>query len=47
LALNEVICNDLYREVEAFSGNTATTVKQDIYANAMIMSLCAVLALFR
>jgi hypothetical protein len=31
-------------QVEAFSGKTATAVKQDIYAKAMMMSLCAALA---
>jgi hypothetical protein len=31
-------------QVEAFSGKTATAVKQDIYAKAMMMSLCASLA---
>jgi len=31
-------------QVEAFSGKTAIAVKQDIYANAMMMTLCAALA---
>ena len=31
-------------QVEAFSGKTATAVKQDIYAKAMMMTLCAALA---
>jgi len=31
-------------QVEAFSGKTATAVKQDIYAKVMMMSLCAALA---
>jgi len=31
-------------QVEAFSGRTATAVKQDIYAKAMMMTLCAALA---
>jgi hypothetical protein len=31
-------------QIEAFSGKTATAVKQDIYAKAMMMSLCAALA---
>lgn len=31
-------------QVEAFSGKTATTVKQDIYAKVMMMTLCAALA---
>ena len=31
-------------QVEAFSGKTATAVKQDIYAKIMMMSLCALLA---
>jgi len=31
-------------QVEAFSGKTATAVKQDIYAKIMMMSLCASLA---
>jgi len=31
-------------QVEAFSGKTAIAVKQDIYAKAMMMSLCASLA---
>jgi hypothetical protein len=31
-------------QVEAFSGKTATAVKQDIYAKIMMMSLCAALA---
>jgi hypothetical protein len=31
-------------QVEAFSGRTAIAVKQDIYAKAMMMSLCAALA---
>jgi len=31
-------------KVEAFSGRTATTVKQDIYAKVMTMNLCAALA---
>jgi hypothetical protein len=30
--------------VEAFSGKTATAVKQDIYAKVMLMTLCAALA---
>lgn len=30
-------------QVEAFSGKTATAVKQDIYAKVMMMSLCAAL----
>jgi DDE family transposase len=28
-------------QVEAFSGKTATAVKQDIYAKAMMMTMCA------
>jgi hypothetical protein len=31
-------------QVEAFSGKTATAVKQDIYAKIMMMNLCAALA---
>ncbi len=31
-------------QVEAFSGKTATAVKQDIYAKMMMMTLCAALA---
>jgi hypothetical protein len=31
-------------QVEAFSGKTATAVKQDIYAKAMMMTMCAALA---
>jgi len=31
-------------QVEAFSGKTATAVKQDIYAKVMMMTLCAALA---
>ena len=31
-------------QVEAFSGRTAIAVKQDIYAKAMMMTLCAALA---
>jgi hypothetical protein len=31
-------------QVEAFSGKTATAVKQDIYAKAMMMTTCAALA---
>ncbi len=31
-------------QVEAFSGKTATAVKQDIYAKIMMMTLCAALA---
>jgi hypothetical protein len=31
-------------QVEAFSGKTATAVKQDIYAKAMMMTLCAALS---
>jgi hypothetical protein len=31
-------------QIEAFSGRTAIAVKQDIYAKAMMMTLCAVLA---
>lgn len=31
-------------QVEAFSGRTATAVKQDIYAKVMMMTLCAALA---
>jgi hypothetical protein len=31
-------------QVEAFSGKTANAVKQDIYAKAMMMTLCAALA---
>jgi hypothetical protein len=31
-------------QVEAFSGKTAIAIKQDIYAKAMMMSLCAALA---
>ena len=31
-------------QIEAFSGKTATAVKQDIYAKIMMMSLCAALA---
>ena len=31
-------------QVEAFSGKTAIAVKQDIYAKAMMMTLCAALA---
>lgn len=31
-------------QVEAFSGKTATAVKQDIYAKIMMMNLCAGLA---
>ena len=31
-------------QVEAFSGKTATAVKQDIYAKIMMMSFCAALA---
>jgi hypothetical protein len=31
-------------QVEAFSGKTATAVKQDIYAKAMMMTICAALA---
>jgi Transposase DDE domain len=31
-------------QVEAFSGRTATAVKQDIYAKAMMMTMCAALA---
>ena len=29
---------------EAFSGKTATAVRQDIYAKAMMMTMCAALA---
>jgi hypothetical protein len=31
-------------QVEAFSGKTTTAIKQDIYAKAMMMTLCAALA---
>jgi hypothetical protein len=31
-------------QVEAFSGKTATAVKQDVYAKAMMMTMCAALA---
>ena len=31
-------------QVEAFSGKTATAVKQDIYGKVMMMTLCAALA---
>src|SRR6202044_528890 len=31
-------------QIEAFSGRTAIAVKQDIYAKAMMMTLCAALA---
>ncbi len=31
-------------QVEAFSGKTATAIKQDIYAKVMMMILCAALA---
>jgi len=31
-------------QVEAFSGKTATAVKQDIYAKALMMTMCAALA---
>jgi hypothetical protein len=31
-------------QVEAFSGRTTIAIKQDIYANAMMMTLCAALA---
>lgn len=37
----QVICTSL---LEAFSGKTATAVKQDIYAKAMMMTMCAALA---
>ena len=31
-------------QIEAFSGRTAVAIRQDIYAKAMMMTLCAVLA---